>query len=170
MIMNRSSFTLLALASVGLVLSGCSSTSVPPPPHFRPLAARFFLEARTGDSGLAVVLPQSRVTLTLVPKPILMEFDVTDAEIAEVPLGRCLLFRLTPAAARDLYRQSGAALGRRLVLTLNDEVVGARRIDQALGEGPLVLFIEKPDQDLPELVERLKGTSRQIQRDSARQR
>ena len=53
-------------------------------------------------------------------------------------------------------------MGRRLVLTLNDEPVGARRIEQAMNDGTILVFVERPDADLPALVERIKRTSADI--------
>ena len=66
------------------------------------------------------------------------------------------------AAARDLYRLSAANLGGRLVLTLNDTPIGARRLDQAIADGGLLIFVELPNEDLPPITERLKRTTAAI--------
>jgi hypothetical protein len=139
-------------------LGGCMS----PPPANQPAVARFFLETRPGESGVAVQLPQSGTTLEIGPKPVLAEFDIVNAEVVQVDLGRCLLVQLTPAAARDLYRLSAGALGRRLVLTLDDRVLGARRVDQPMADGAVLVFVEVPDEQLPAIVRRIKHTSTQI--------
>jgi len=163
----------LRLIPVGLalglafILGGCASTR---PAAFAPVVARFFLEADLSEPGRAVVLPQSGVAIRIAPKPVLMEFDLLDAQIAEVSLGRCLAFQLTLAAGRDLYRLSGNSQGSRLVLTLNDEVVGARRIDQPIDNGQLLVFVEMNDAKLPALVESLQRTIVETQRQLARKR
>lgn len=141
----------------GLVLfSGCQSAK---PPEQPPLFARFYLEARSGEAGVPVQLPVSGVGITVGAKPVFSEYDVVNAEVARVELGSCLLLQLTPAAARDLYRLSVASLGRRLVLFLNDVPLGARRLEQAMPDGTILVFVERPDAELPALVERLKRTS-----------
>ena len=148
-----------SLLLVAALLGGCQS---PPPASFQPVAVRFFLETRPGEPGVPVQLPQSGVTLRVGARPVLGEFDVVNAEVAQVELGRCLMVQLTPAAARDLYRLSAGAQGRRLVLTLNDRVLGARRIDQTMADGTVLVFVELPDERLPALVGRIKRTSTAI--------
>ena len=143
-----------------LFLSGCQSS--PKPTAYEPLVVRFFLETRPGEAGVLLQLPVSGVGVTVAAKPILVEYDVLNAEVARVELGECLLLQFTPAAARDLYRLSVASVGRRLVLTLNDEPVGARRIEQAIGDGTILVFVERPDAELPGLVARIKRTSADI--------
>lgn len=144
---------------LSLLLGGCAVPAGPPSKDYAPLVARFYLEAKPDESGVAVTLPQSGVAIAVAPKPVVVEYDIADAEIAQVELGRCLLVQLNGAAARDLYRLSVTANGRRLVLALNDRFVGARRIDQAIESGVILTFVELPDEELPALVDRLKKTS-----------
>lgn len=158
---------LLLLAGLGLGLVSCQAPK-PAAAPFEPLVARFFIEARGTEGARVVTLPQSEVVISVEPKPVVMEFDITDAEVAEVPLGRCLLFRLTTAAARDLYRLTGGAQGRRLVLALNDRVIGARKVDRPLEEGVILVFVEMPDSELPGVVDRLKKTSAEVRKKLAR--
>lgn len=148
-------FALLLGASL---LAGCQSTASTPPPY-APMIARFYLETRPDEIGVPVTLPQSGITLTVAAKPVLVEYDVVNAEIVQVELGRCLMVQLSPAAARDLYRLSVSAIGRRLVLSLNDQVLGARRIENAMADGVVLVFVEMPDEQLPSIVERIKRTS-----------
>ena len=143
-----------------LALSACHSS--PKPPAYDPVVVRFFLETRPGEAGVALHLPVSGVSVTVAAKPILVEYDILNAEVARVELGQCLLLQFTPAAARDLYRLSVASVGRRLVLTLNDEPVGARRVEQAMPDGTVLVFVERPDADLPALVGRIKRTAADI--------
>lgn len=148
-----------------LVVSGCGSAATSG--DFKPLRARFFLEAAAAQN-LAITLPQSGVQIAVNPQPVLTEGDVLNVELVQVDLGKCLAFQLTPSATRDLYRLTGAHQGRRVVLTLNDQPLGARRIDGALSDGVLLLFVELPDESLPQLVTDLKRSAVEIQRGLAR--
>lgn len=150
--------------ALALGLAGCRTPAANAPDA---TVARFFLESTEAQAGLAV-LPQSGVRIAVSPKPVLTEFDVANVEIARVELGECLMFQLTPAAARDLYRLSVVNQGRRLVLVLNGEAVGARRIERPLEEGAVLVFVEKPDGALPELVASLRRTTKALQDEAAR--
>ena len=156
--MNRA--LALVLAAVAVVLAGCESTATKPTEP--PLVARFYLETKPNETGIAVSLPQSGVTINVSPKPVLVEYDIVNAEVAQVDLGRCLLLQVGPQATRDLYRFSVGAVGRRLVLALNDQFVGARRIEGAMSDGAVLIFVEMPDDQLPEVVTRLKRTSAEL--------
>ncbi|MBI4622516.1 MAG: hypothetical protein HY736_04740 [Verrucomicrobia bacterium] len=148
-----------------VLLTGCQTAE--PARDYRPTWARFFLES--GDeSGTEIVLPQSRVRLVVNAKPVLTEGDIVAVELAQVDLGRCLMFQLTPAAVRDFYRLSGSNQGRRLVLLLNDSPVGARRVDGPVTDGVVFVFVEIPDAELPKLVDDLKKSTAAFQRALAR--
>lgn len=122
-----------------------------------PAVARFYLE--TGrDGGASATLPRSEVTISILPKPVITEFDLTGVEIADVELGRCLMFQLTPAASRDLLRLTASHVGWRLVLLVNGQPLGARRIESAIHNGALLIFVEQSDDALPQLTERLRET------------
>jgi hypothetical protein len=157
---RKAALPLLALLFGLLLLSGCQSKL--PDPMNDPLVARFFLETRPGEAGLAVQLPVSKLDLTVNPKPVFVETDIIDADLIRVKLGWCMMIRFTPAAARDLYRLTVGNQGRRLVLAFNDQPAGARRIDEVMGQGGLLIFVEVDDVNLPPLVERLKRTSADI--------
>lgn len=141
------------------VLAGCQTNEPTAAKDYEPLVARFYLETKPDEVGVAVALPQSGVAISVSPKPVVVEYDIANAEVAQVDLGRCLLLQLNPSATRDLYRLSVSSVGRRLVLSLNDQFVGARRIDTAMSDGVILIFLESPDSELPALVERLKRTS-----------
>ena len=100
----------LILLLTALLTSCATSTTA----TVSPALARFFLES-TNEEGVRVTLPQSGTEITVMPKPVFTEFDVRRVEIAEVDLGQCLFFQLTPAAARDLYRLSVSNPDQRLV-------------------------------------------------------
>jgi hypothetical protein len=151
----------LLLASLCLLFSaGCQTKE--DSPLDQPLIARFFMEVRPGTPGLAVQLPVSKVILNVNPKPVFVEYDIVNVEFAKVDLGWCLFFQFSSAAARDLYRLTASNLGGRLILTLNDTPIGARRIDQAIADGGLLVFVEVPNEELPPIAERLKRTSAEI--------
>ncbi|MEJ1973931.1 MAG: radical SAM family heme chaperone HemW [Lacunisphaera sp.] len=149
--------SLLLIAGCLLVFAGCQSAN--DEPKVQPLVARFFLETRPGEPGATVELPVSKLKLNVNPKPVLTEYDIAGVQVTKVDLGWCLLFRLAPPATLDFYRLSVGAQGRRLVLTLNGQAAGARRIDQVIGDGGLMIFIEVLDSDLPILADRIRRTS-----------
>ncbi len=154
------------LFSVGVLgLAGCKSPAVAR--DFSLAAARLYIES-PDNSGPAVVLPKSGTTISIGSKAVFTEADFINADEARVELGPCLMLQVTPAAARDLYRLSVANQGRRLVLTVNDRPLGARRIDGAMADGTIFIFAEVPDPELPRLVHDLKKTSAEIQREQAK--
>ncbi|HWA85859.1 MAG TPA: hypothetical protein VG710_06530 [Opitutus sp.] len=154
----------LALASFSLLLAaGCASHARRDGP---PAIARFFLESPASDRA-AATLPISGVRIAIAPKPVITEFDIVNVEIAQVELGKCLVFQLAPAAARDLYRLTASNQGRRLVLVLDGAAIGARMIERPLEDGAIFTFVELPDEKLPALVAGLKRTSVELQRAAA---
>lgn len=122
--------------------------------------ARFYVE--TGGAGVEVRLPVSEVALTVEAKPVFTEFDFVAVEVTERELGRCAMFRLTRAAARDLYRLTAANQGRRLVLMVDGEALGARPIEAPMEEGELLVFVERSDDELVALVRRLQQTTARV--------
>lgn len=150
----------LVLVAFGFAMCGCST---PPGVSDEPVSARFFLET-SNRAGTEIILPQSEAAITVDVKPVFTEFDVVRVDVAEVELGKCLQFQLTPAASRDLYRLSAANQGQRLVLMVKGKAMGARRIDGPLGGGVLLMFIEMPDDELPALQTGLNKTAVELQR------
>lgn len=156
--MSRCFFAPL-LSALLLGFAGCAAAHHE---HLPTSVARFFLEARSGEGGLAT-LPRSGSKIAVGVKPVLTEFDLVDVQVARVELGDCLLFRLTPSAARDLYRLTGANQGARLVLVLNGEPLGARRIDHPFDDGTILIFVEVADGALQSLAAQLRATTAEIQ-------
>ena len=155
----------LAFAAGLLAGTGCQSSS--PPKDYTPVSARFFLESASGD-GTPLTLPQSGVHVTVNSQPVIAEGDIVNVELVQVDLGKCLLFQLTPSASRDFYRMSVTHQGRRLVLLVDNVALGARRIDGAITNGTVFVFVEMPESALPALVENLKKSSVAMQRELAR--
>lgn len=143
---------------------GCQTAA---PQAYTSLAARFFLEAANTD-GTPVMLPHSGVRLSVNSKPVITEGDILNVELVQVDLGKCLLVQLTPSASRDFFRLSATHQGRRLVMTVNGEAIGARRIDGVITNGVLFVFVEVPEDKLPALVDNLKQSSIAMQREIAR--
>lgn len=148
-----------------LAVAGCRSTT--PPPGHAPKLARFFIEAADNRST-TVALPQSGVRVAVNAQPVLTEGDIVDVAVAEVELGKCLMFQIAPGATRDLYRLTASHQGRRLVLVIDGAALGARRIDGPITDGVLFIFVEVPDDALPGLVAELKKSTKVIQRERAR--
>lgn len=150
---------------VGLLMAGCASKSRVPPESI--VRVRFMLEAADNRS-LSLELPRSGVRIAVNPQPVVTEFDVIEAAVAQVELGRCLMFRLTPSATRDLYRLTGTNQGRRLVLTVDGNPLGARRIEAPIADGTIFVFAEVPDESLERLVAAVRASSAELQREIAR--
>lgn len=159
-------------ATIGLLaviagLAGCGSPGGQPP-VVSPMVARFYLETKPGETAVTVELPQSGVRVGVAPKPVFSEYDIANAELARVELGLCVLVQFTPAAARDLYRLSVPAQGRRLVLSLDGACLGVHRIDHALADGVVPVFLEVPDGKLPGVVQQLKLAAAASMRDAGK--
>jgi hypothetical protein len=153
----------LALAAV--LLSGCGTTSAPR--DYKPTMARFYLESAQ-EAGTPITLPKSRVTVVVNMKPVFTEGDLVNVELIQVDLGKCLMFQLTPSASRDFYRLSGSHQGRRVVLMVDDAPLGARRIDGAIADGAIFIFVELADEALPVLVDNLKKSFAATQKEIAK--
>ena len=153
------------LVLVGGLLVGCATTEKPR--DYVPMLARFYMESSAND-GIPATLPQSGVSLTVHAKPVLTEGDVANVELVQVELGKCLMFQLTPSAARDFYRLSATNQGRRMALFINGRAVGARRFDGPITNGTIYVFVEAPEADLPALVDNLRKTSAALQREIKR--
>ena len=151
--------SLLTVLFAAVIATACTQTALAPS---KPTIARFFLEL-IDQTDATLVLPRSETRINVAAKPVFTEYDITNVEVAQVELGKCLLFQLTPAAARDLQRLSAVNPGRRLVLTIDGRPVGARRIDRTLDEGSLLVFVERPDEELPALQTDLRKTAQLMQ-------
>jgi hypothetical protein len=119
---------------------------------------------------LAVTLPVSGVRLSIDPRPVLLEFDVAGAELVPTEFGPALQLNFTPQAARDLYRKTAGAQGRRLVLSLNGAAVAAQRIGDPVTGGTLRFYPEARAEELPALLADLQRTTAAVQAQLARKK
>jgi hypothetical protein len=162
---NRFQRSLLGCIAITIVAGlGCQSTTTVAEEDFEPVIARFAVEATAEISVAEVVtLPQSGVTIPVYPSIGFSELDIANVELVRVDLGLCLLFEFTPSATRTLFRVSGANIGRRLVLSLNGQPVGARLLEGPIQDGKLLIFAEMNDDELTDTAVNLKKTARKIQ-------
>ncbi len=149
----------VALIALAALTAGCRSK---PDKVFR-----FYQEQTAvtmlGD-GLKGTLPLSGAEFTVGRTPILFEGDVEAIELVQVDLGLCVLFQFGEAGSRELYRASVRGTGRRIFLFINDVPFGARRMDGPISDGALYMFLEVPDSELPDLVEEMKVSLKQVKR------
>lgn len=153
---------LLGLGVCGVVLlAGGCETGTKAKTTTAPVVARFYVETTSANAPV-VTLPQSGVQLHIGARPVFSEYDIVRVNVAQVELGQCLLFQLTPAAARDLYRLSVAHHGLRLVVFLNGTAAGARRLEAPIDDGAIAIFVERPDAALPALAAGIEQTSTDV--------
>lgn len=155
-------FGVFLLLSAFFVLAGCQTTGRDGADYTR---ARFFLESSSTDGfSAAVALPVSRVQIPINGDAIVSEFDYLAIDVVDVELGRCLAFSLKPAAARAFYQVSVGNQGRRLVLVIDGEPLGARSINGPIADGKIFVFLEVSNDRLMELANKLKETNFDIQK------
>lgn len=147
---------LVLVIAAGLV-AGCASSSKKR--DFDTAAVRFLVEAGPGEAGVMVRLPRSGSTITVVPKVLFTEFDVTSVEVLDSELGKVMLFQFTPEAGRDLYRKTVTRQGLRIVTTVNNLPIGAVRVERPISQGYVLTHVEADTADLDKLAESIKLTS-----------
>lgn len=156
--MNRVSASTLFLFIVLVIVSGCrqekdvENMSVP----------RLMLEARGVDygsmSGETLTLPISGTTVRVLNEPVVDEFEIVNVEMVKVDMGLAMLVEVTDKGGRELYRKTVTNKGGRIVLTINDNPIGARRIDSAIGDAKFYTFVEVDDEELGQLVLDIKDS------------
>lgn len=154
---------LLVLPLLGLALlsaGGCASSSKKKYPV---TVARFLLEATSErDAGGVATLPVSGVSIRVEPKAYFTEYDIEGCEMVSNELGKGLAFKLTTAAARDLFKMSVPNQGKRLVTMVNGRPIGARRIDGAFSQGYIVTYVEVPEGELEAMAKNIALTSKDL--------
>lgn len=158
-------FCLIALATA-LFFAGCQTAQPNTGNWFR---ARFVLESASPDGYAATVrLPVSQVQIALEAEASISEFDYTAIDVVDLELGKCLLFTLKPAASREFYRITVANQGKRLVLLMNGQPYGVRKIDGAVADGRIYIYIEATDEKMDTMAKQLKETNAEIQKTLSR--
>ena len=124
--------------------------------------SRLLLEQRGTNYGamnaVTVKLQKSNSLVEVYSEPLIDEFEINNVELVQVDKGFALLFILSEKGARDLYRASVTHMGRRVVLSINSNVVGQRYIDGAINDGKFYTFVELPQDSLGQLVLDIKAT------------
>jgi len=142
-----------------LLLPACKTTKGPGF-EYQKSVARFYFES---EEGTIATLPVSEARIQISSKIAVSEFDILDVQMADVELGRCLAFSLTRAASNAFYQASANNLGRRLILMIDGDPIGVRKVDTPIANGVIYIFLEVPDSRLGDIATNLKGTSIEIQ-------
>lgn len=154
---------LLALALL-LLFSACRKEKVEEEDLRVP---RLMLEARGLNYGAltadSVTLPVSGTKVSLRKEPLVNEFEITNVELVEVELGLALLVQTSELGARALYRGTVTGMGGRIVLTVNGNAIGARRVEAPIEDGNFYTFVEVDDEALGQLVLDMKETIAYLQ-------
>ena len=123
---------------------------------------RLMIESRGVDyggmKGTIVKLPISGTSINIQGQPLVNEFDILNVEMVKVDLGFALLVQVSAQASRELYRSSISNMGGRIVLMVNGNAIGARRIDGAIEDGNYYTFVEVDDEELGKLVFDIKAS------------
>lgn len=129
---------------------------------------RILVESRNVDygslTGGVAELPLSGARIPVQKTPLITEFQIQNIELVKVDLGLALLIQTDELGARALYRGTVSNMGARLVLTVNGNPIGARRIDGAIQDGNIYTFVELPDDELEELVIKLRESLVEIKK------
>lgn len=115
-------------------------------------------------TGTMAVLPVSGTQIPLQKEPLVSEFEITNVELVKVDMGLALLVQVSEKGARDLYRGSVTHNGNRVVLMINGNPIGARRLSGAIEDGNFYTFVEVDDEELGQLVLDIKQTLVEIQK------
>ncbi|MFO8027337.1 MAG: hypothetical protein R6U56_06715 [Opitutales bacterium] len=128
---------------------------------------RLMVEARGVDyggmSGQVVELPVSGTRIPLRKEPLVNEFEIANVELVKVEMGLALLIQTNERGSRALYRGTVSNMGGRIVLTVNGNAIGARRIDSAIQNGNFYIFVEVDDDEVGQLVQDMKKSIEQLQ-------
>jgi hypothetical protein len=134
----------LAVALSALLLAGCKNTDIPDE------IASIFIEASPSSGGSMkqeVRLPVSQVAITVMTRPLVPAEEIlgTQPMTSGDPDLRqdFLLVQLDRKGAIDVMNYTKEAIGRQLVLVINDAAVGIMPISQQIVDGNLMFHVEK---------------------------
>ena len=163
-IIRRFCFPALFALSLLLLFSACRKEKVAEENLRVP---RLILEARGVNYGAltadTVTLPVSGTKIALRKEPLVSEFEITNVELVKVELGLALLVQTSELGARALYRGTVTGMGGRIVLTVNGNPIGARRVEAPIQDGNFYTFVELEDEALGQLVLDMKETIAYLQ-------
>lgn len=158
---------LLFFPLLALVFCGCKKDKLDTEDMKIP---RLMVETRGVDygglGGDVARLPVSGTRIPLRKEPLVNEFEIVNVELVKVDMGLALLIQTSEAGARQLYRGTVTHMGGRIVMTVNDNPIGARRIDSSMQDsnfGNFYTFVEISDEELGQLVLDMKKTIQQLQ-------
>ena len=137
-------FFRLAVALSALLLAGCKNTDI------RDEIASIFIEASPSSGGSIkqeVRLPVSQVAITVMTRSLVPAEEIlgTQPMTSGDPDLRqdFLLVQLDRKGAIDVMNYTKEAIGRQLVLVINDAAVGIMPISQQIVDGNLMFHVEK---------------------------
>lgn len=120
---------------------------------------RLMIETRGLSHGSPIVkLPVSGTRISIQDQPLVDEFNVLNVELVKVDMGIALLVQVSAQGSRSLYRGSISNMGGRIVLMINGNAMGARRIDGPIEDGNFFTFVEVSDEELGKLVFDIKAS------------
>jgi len=155
---------LLLFPLLALVFCGCRKDKLETEEMKIP---RLMVETRSvqygGLGGTVVQLPVSGTRIAIQKEPLVNEFDIANVELVKVDMGLALLIQTNERGARALYRGTVSNMGGRIVLMVNNNAIGARRIDSAIQNGNFYTFVEVDDEEIGQLVLDIKATLQQLQ-------
>jgi len=154
----------LPIVLVAFFAVGCASGSNKKK-DYEPALVRFMFEADAREAGALVRLPTSGTTIKVQPKSFFTEYDIQKVDVVSNEFGPGLLFQLTPAATRDLFRQTLTNQGRRIVTLLNAQAIGAVRVDRPISQGVILTYVELPEEILLQLAKDITRTSQDARKE-----
>lgn len=110
------------------------------------------------------VLPISGTRISIQDQPLVDEFNILNVELVKVDMGLALLVQVSAQGSRSLYRGSVSNMGGRIVLMINGNAMGARRIDGPMEDGNFFTFVEVSDEELGKLVFDIKASLASIKK------
>ena len=116
-----------------------------------------------GLTGAEVILPVSGTRIALQKEPVVNEFEIMNVDLVKVDMGLAVLIYVSEKGGRDLYRASVSHNGSRIVLMVNGNPIGARRLTGAISNAKLYTFVEIPDDELEQFVFDVKKTIVKLQ-------
>jgi len=152
-----------AVATLG-ILAGCHLTPKSAAVHLDELQLYVETTERTGREWQ---LPQSGVTVTTDPQPIVDARSITEVRVVPLDLGPALVLSLSPASAATLTKRVGRD-PKRLVLVSHDRALGIAHVNRDTQFSHLSMFVEMAVTDLSRWADSIQSRLRDPDR-SARE-